>query len=159
MYVGHLDQSGVFIAGTNSGKYSSLAMGNALEEALRKDVYFSPNIKLWTKGNKKSSGHNMHEHYVDHVLKNKSGILGGEFPNVTNAVDYVKQARLFVSQADNNVINWVQGGDKLFFHKIDARFAVQDIASGEMRTYFRANPGNGSLLDWVRKRGYTGLAF
>ena len=159
LHVGHLDNAGNFVRGQKVGAYSDVALGNALEDALRKDVFGDDVLKLWTKGPRDSPGHNMFMHYKQHVLENKSGIPGGEFPNIKNAMDYVKEARVFIQSQANDVVTWTQNGNKLVFHKTDARFAVQVVNTGEMRTFFRANPQNGTLLDWARQRGYTGPAF
>ncbi len=145
--------------GPKAGQYSDVALGTAVEASLRTDVYGDELLKLWTKGPRESPGHNMYMHFKEHVLENKSGIPGGEFPNITNPIDYVKAARTFIQSAGDDVAVWTQEGKKLVLHKTDARFAVQEVATGEMRTFFRANPRNGTLLDWARQRGYSGPDF
>ncbi len=147
--------------GLKAGQYSEVALGNALEAALRTDVYGDELLKLWTKGRAATPGHNMYLHYKQHVLQNKSRIPGGEFPTITNAMDYVKAARTFIQSTGNDVVTWNKDGLKLVLHKTDGRFAVQNIATGEMRTFFRANPQGGTLLQWARnpRRGYDGPDF
>jgi len=157
--------------GKGIGKVSDLAFGNALEDLLRKDVFSDPVLKLWTQGNRSSPGHNMWMHYRDHVLSNKPGIPGGEFPNITNAVDYVKAARQLVNPTGpvnvpgGTLLSWAQGSDKtVYLDLATKRFGVKVNATGEVATFFVSNEKNNAgsfigLLQWARNHGYPNTTF
>ena len=157
--------------GKGVGKVSDLALGNALEDLLRQDVFNDPALNLWTQGRRDSPGHNMWMHYRDHVLDNKSGVHGGEFPDITNAVDYVKAARQFVNPTGpvnvpgGNIVSWTQGPEKTVFLDLTTkRFGVKMNATGEVATFFVSNEKDNAgnfigLLAWARQFGYTPTTF
>jgi len=140
-------------------------IGDVLDEVVKKELWPSSG-EFWSPGNLGIGGRNAYAHYLDHVLLNKSGIPGGEFPDIHDAVTYVRNAREFLDSVGPDVVSWTKGTDRLVFNKATHWFAVEDTTGGShiIRTFFHSNlkDSNGNpltMLEWVRARGYTGPAF
>jgi hypothetical protein len=119
----HFDRS-IAILGTLTFGFGS-KVGGAIK-ALDK---ISSVGKIWTSKRAKSSVVNAWEHYKKHRH---------EFPNIANAVDYVKKTKKFVKNPPQGTLVKfrARNGDTLFYHEATNTFAIMD-KHGTPRTMYK----------------------
>lgn len=137
-------------------------IGRVLDEVLRTDTFPGVQTPLWTKGKYGHPGENMWKHYLDHVVDNKSNFPGREFPNIDNAVDYIKAARGFVDNfgTGSDWKRWtrVRNGvsEEVFVRKSTREFSPvirSGTENGASKTYFRVHPTE-DLRDYAIRNDY-----
>ncbi len=103
------------------------------------DLVESP---LWTSTKNQTSAQNALRHFDDH---------GAQFPDVTNATEYVAKAQDFLRTPPGGTLTRVRSnGDVVRYHPGSNTFGVMD-ASGAPRTLFRPDPsvhGHATNLDY-----------
>lgn len=87
---------------------------------------------IWSKTRESSSLLNALRHWQDH---------GREFPELQNALSYVKKATDFVRNPPPGTMIKIRqrNGDRLFYHPETNVFAITD-ANGSLRTMYKPNP-------------------
>ena len=157
-------------------KAEHAVLGSALEKVIREELFAgSSTAKIWTSTTKlPAPGESMFFHYMQHVIKNKSVIPGGEFPHLEgNAFRYFQEAFDFSKLTEPNVARWVdESGDTLIMAKTEPyRWLVisgESGSQGAFRTYHIRNKlrniddaGNPiSAWLWIKlKRQYSGPQF
>jgi len=148
-------------------------LGDVLDDVFKKDIN-TTGADFWNGGPFRTApsggGRNAYSHYVQHVLDNKSGIPGGEFPDVKDAVSYVKLARSLLDTPGSNCVPYTNPttGQYYVFDKVTHLFATEIPSGGSgpglIKTFFRGNmvQSNGTVLtpyQWYRNQGYGGPAF
>jgi len=137
----------------------SKTMALAIDEVLDKEVFPSIPHKIWTKGKFTSSGENIHDHYMKHIVnKRLKPLIEQEFPDIDNVITYTERAVNFSNH--NQPTGAIQIGyriragakEKVVYDDVNKHFLVKIMEgskAGEIKTFFRCTP------EELAKRGYT----
>ena len=122
-------------------------LGDVLDEIFKKDIN-PTGADFWSRGpvfstSLSGGGRNAYNHYIEHVVYNKSGVLGEEFPGIDNAVSYVKFVRNFLDNPGPNCVTCTANGQFYVLDKVTHVFATETIPTGGnpalIKTCFKAN--------------------
>jgi hypothetical protein len=127
-------------------------MGEALDEALRKDVF--PDVPAaWTKGKFKTPGENVWDHFTRHVRQK-----GDVPPGIEDPVTYAQKARGFVDRArqGNGPKAFRRPRDPLDLHTEQVLF---DPQTGEFAVVKIAGPEAGAVKTYYIPEGDAATRF
>ena len=122
-------------------KMTDRALGTALDEAIRKDVFPGRNKPLWSSGGKVPE-ENMYSHFQKHVLSQKDMA-----PFADNPVDYVRRAHQYGDKVTSTADILVYEGisprsgllERFVFNRTTNEFSIRVLAgpeSGAMRSLY-----------------------